>query len=434
MDRAGWAVAQAAAGLGAGYGRRVTVLAGPGNNGGDGYVAARYLHYRGVATEVQYLAEPKTEVARRAAAAAAAAGVPIDFLRPPGRADLVIDAVFGGGFRGGIPAELAAWADFDAPVLAVDIPTGLSPADGTACGGGFRAVATVTFHALKPGHLLGEGPDRCGPVTVADIGLVGGVPELMVVEATDAPRPPRERRAHKWSVGSVLVVGGAAGMVGAAVLAGRAALSFGAGAVGVAGPDPASIQQLAPELLAYSLDSIPDRYQVLVVGPGLGQDHADLVVNLIEQGKPMVIDADGLTALGGRGQDAGAAVRVGPGTVLTPHAGEFARMAPDLPATPRGAAGLAERTGAVVVLKGSPTVVTGGGIPWVVTTGGPELATIGTGDVLAGMIGALLARGVEPLAASRSAAFWHGMAAAELAREGTVIADRLAHHVGRWAW
>jgi NAD(P)H-hydrate epimerase len=264
-------------------------------------------------------------------------------------------------------------------------------------------------------------------VVVADIGLLGGDPSLMIAEEEDCPRPPRPRSAHKWSAGSVLVVGGSQGMLGAAVLAGRAALHFGAGAVGVAVPDGerASVAVLAPELLNFGFEQLPDRFQVLVIGPGLGSDHGHLVDRLLAEHRgPVVLDADGLRSFTDRRR---------PQTVLTPHAGEFRRLASRDP-SPASAAELARATEAVVLLKGNPTLVTDGGAPWVVRSGGPELATIGTGDVLAGMIGALMARGLHAAEAARSAAFWHGMAGASLREQGTVTADRLALQVGKFAW
>lgn len=427
MDRAGLAVALEAVEMGVGYGSRVVVLCGPGNNGGDGYVAARYLRRRGVAVTVHALAEPRTDAARWATDGARRTGVPIVPLGTPRPCDLVIDALFGGGFRRGLPAELRPWLSVDAPVLSVDVPTGLDPDTGEAPDGAFCATRTVTFGALKVGHLLGEGPDRSGLVTVADIGLAEGEPVLRMAEALDCPRPERSRLAHKWSAGSVLIVGGNAGMTGAAVMAGRAALHFGAGAVGVASPQRDTVAALGPELLTYAIDDLEGlcrRYDVVVVGPGLG-DLPDVVATVTEHAAAVVADAD---ALADRDPLEAARGRL----VITPHAGEFGRLTDHHPG-PDGAGTLAREMGCVVLLKGWPTFVTDGGVPWAVVSGGPELATIGTGDVLAGMIAALWARGLDPIDAARSAAFWHGVAAAELAEQTTATADRLAYHVGRYA-
>ncbi len=423
MERAGVAVAHAAVRMGVGYGSRVAVLVGPGNNGGDGYVAADHLRRRGVAVDVLALAPPRTPTA---VWAAARWGGPVGALGDPDRpVDMVIDAVFGGGFRGGVPQSLRPWMALDVPVLAVDVPTGLDPSTGVVDEAAFTAARTITFHTLAPGHLIGEGPDRCGEVEVSDIGLEGGEPEMWLVEADDADRPARGRTVHKWSAGSVLVMGGSEGMVGAAVLAARAALRFGAGAVGISSASTDAAQLLAPEVLSYRAGEIPDRYGVLVVGPGMGPDGAALDAALATT-RPLVIDADALGLLPGD-------IEFDRPVVLTPHAGEFARMSGGV-ADHHHARAVADRTGAVVVLKGNPTFVTDGGLPRVVRTGSPALATIGTGDVLSGMIGALMARGLPPLEAATSAAYWHGVAGTELGITSTLTADRLARGVGAYAW
>lgn len=429
MDRAGLAVALEAVAMGIGAGDRVVVLAGPGNNGGDGYVAAHYLARRGVNVRVESLGMPKTLAAADAGARAAASGVGVFDLDRPRPADLVIDAVFGGGSRHGLPDRVREWMEAACRVLAVDIPTGLDPDTGSVDDLAFRAERTVTFHTPFPGHFLGVGPDHTGRLTVADIGLQGGDPVLRVVEAPDAPRPPRLRTAHKWSAGSVLVVGGGEGMVGAAVMAARAALHFGAGAVGLATPRPDLAQVLAPEILAYPLDALPDRYDVWVVGPGLGLDRGDLVEAALRRGGPVVLDADALTTI-----DRTRLAEPGAPRILTPHLGEFARLFGQEAPSPARLAEVANEAGSTIVLKGNPTIVTDGSVPWLVLSNGPELATIGSGDVLAGMIAALAARGLDAPDAARSAAYWHGVAAAELARDCTVTADVLARRVGRFAW
>jgi NAD(P)H-hydrate epimerase len=309
--------------------------------------------------------------------------------------------------------------------LAVDVPSGLDPGDGSVGEIAFRAEQTVTFDYLKVGHLINEGPDFCGIVEVAPIGLGRAEPSLLLTEEEDAHLPVRPRTAHKWSAGSVLVIGGSEGMTGAAVMAAKAALAFGAGAVGLAVPNEAmaAAATLAPELLHYRLDSLPERFETLVVGPGLGSDHDDLAGKLIESWDgPVVVDADALRLVTERHRAK---------LVLTPHAGEFSRLSTQ-PPTPSGAAELARKLAAVVVLKGNPTVITDGGVPWIVDTGGPELATIGTGDVLAGMTGALLSSGLEPLPAARAAAYWHGVAGSALARTGSVSAWNLLSEIGRW--
>lgn len=430
MERAGHAVALAAARHGAGYGKRVVILAGPGNNGGDGYVAARHLRARGAAVEVQALAAPVTDLARAAADRALAAGVVIRDLEVTDT-DLVIDAVFGGGSRHGIPSGVLAWMDTPAPVIAVDYPTGLDPDSGAVAERAFRAVETVTFGCLKTGHLLGAGPDHCGVVTVADIGISGGEPSLFVAEAADAPRPARSRTTHKWAAGSVLVIGGSPGLAGAAILTGRAALAFGAGTVYLTSPDRQASQTAAPELPTYDLDQARerlDRFDVVVAGPGLAEADQGVAKELVTEAGRVVLDAGGLTPELVEAAGAGDAE-----VVITPHNAEFARVA-GVGAGTFSIRSLAMCKGLTVLRKGNPTMVTDGGLPVLVRTGGPELASIGTGDVLAGMLGALLARGLSGREAAISAAYWHGVAGADLARRGTLTADRLARHIGRFAW
>ncbi len=444
MERAGFGVALAAVRMGAGYGSRVLALAGPGNNGGDAYVAARHLKRRGVDVEVRALGEPKGgSPAGRAASAAKARGVRVCPIGEPEPCDLLIDGLFGSGFRGRLADPLPAWTEHPASVLAVDLPSGLNGADGSVDGAVFTAERTVTFHALKVGHVLGEGPERCGCVEIVDIGLDGGDPVLLLCEEEDAAVPRRPRRAHKWSAGTVLVVGGSRGLGGAAALAARGALGFGAGYVRLACPDA-----LRPELAAADLslttvgvgkgesfaaadaDAVleaGERFDVMALGPGLGPGVEGFVAALLAGwDRPLVLDADGINATSVDGLTA----RSHP-TVITPHPGEFLRLSGS-EAGYGTAATLAEETGAVVLLKGSPTVVAGSE-RWVVASGGPELATLGSGDVLTGMVAALVARGLDPETAARSAAFRHGVAAADLAGVTTVTASRLVEHVGRWA-
>jgi hydroxyethylthiazole kinase-like uncharacterized protein yjeF len=444
MERAGLGVALAAVKMGARYGTHVIALAGPGNNGGDAYVAARRLKRRGVAVEVRALGEPKKDSpAARAASAARTQGVPVRPLGGPEPCDLLIDGLFGAGFRGRLADPLPAWTQHTSPVLAIDLPSGLSGVDGNVDGAVFTARRTVTFHALKVGHVFGEGPDHCGQVEVVDIGLRGGDPELLLCEAQDAPVPTRPRRAHKWSAGTVLVVGGSPGIGGAAVLAARGALGFGAGYVRLAcpgalrsemaGADPSLTtvgvgkgDRLAAADAAAVLEE-GERFDVMALGPGLGPGVEGLVAALLAAwDRPLVLDADGINAT----TVAALAERDRP-TVITPHPGEFARLSGS-EAGYGAAMQLAEETGAVVLLKGSPTVIAGEQ-RWVVASGGPELATLGSGDVLTGMIAALAARGLDLETAARSAAYRHGAAAADLAGTTTVTAARLADHVGGWA-
>lgn len=442
MERAGLAVAIEAATMGAGYGHRVVVLAGPGNNGGDGYVAARHLRRRGCQVTVHAFGEPRTDPAAAAAADATASGVRVVMGEEVASDhDLVVDALFGGGFRGELPDTVRAWSQHARRVLAVDVPSGLDGTTGQAADGTFRAERTVTFHTTKVGHLLDAGPDHTGALKVADIGLKGGQAAFSLVDDEDIHLPARSRTIHKWSAGAVLVAGGKSDMAGAAYLAARAALTGGAGAVAVAAP-PESIDsyRARPELLTAELSGhdrsgarellgAADRFDVIIVGPGLGAGVEEFVGTILaEAEQTVVLDADGLNALA----DLSLLEKRGSRTIVTPHAGEFRRLT-GAPGDHHRVGELAEQTGATVLLKGYPTFVAGAQL-FAITSGGPELATIGTGDVLAGMIAALAARGLPPVKAAYTAAHLHGRAGRVLTETGTVTADRLAEAAGGWMW
>ncbi|HXQ75537.1 MAG TPA: NAD(P)H-hydrate dehydratase [Acidimicrobiales bacterium] len=428
VDRAGTAVAASALRLlGGAYGRRVVVVAGKGSNGADGRVAAARLRRRGARVAV-----------------VEAAGAP-DRIAPDGGVDLVVDAAYGTGFRGtyrapSVPAGV--------PVLAVDIPSGVDGDTGEACGEPLRADVTVTFAALKPGLLQGDGPLLAGRVELVDIGLDTGRARLWVVEDADVARllPVRARGAYKWQ-SAVAVVAGSPGMTGAAELCAHAAYRAGAGMVrlGVPGADPALLS--AGEAVATGLPAggwaaaaleMATRCRCLVVGPGLGRtgDTAAQVRTLVARAPvPVVVDADGLVALG-TGTEIAEAVGGGDGPrcVLTPHDGEFGRLAGGPPGVDRIAAArsLASASGAVVLLKGPTTVVARpDGTALLATAGSPRLATAGTGDVLSGAIGAFVARGLPLFEAAGLAAHVHGRAAALGPTEGLVAGD-LADLLGRW--
>jgi len=444
MERAGLGVALAAVEMGIGYGDRVTVLAGRGNNGGDGYVAAKYLTRRGVDVTIRSFGYPRgdTSPARKAALAAVRSGAKVAAMDRTDRSDLIIDAVFGVGFRGELPNQVIPWTLLDTPVLSVDVPSGLDAASGAVENAAFYADVTITFQAAKTGHVLGEGPERSGELIVFDIGLGEPRPEMMLCEAADAPIPVRTRHAHKWSVGSVAVVGGSHGITGAAMLSARAALAAGAGAATVICPgtlqpiyasmDPGVMSRgvgAASSFTAADLDGILEeavRYDVMAIGPGLGQVESAFVESLLARWDgPIVLDADGLNAL----DDQGVLVRDA-ATIVTPHGGEFSRLTETAP-SPAAARALARDGGLVVLLKGNPTFVVDGDETWVITSGGSELATIGTGDVLTGMAAAFMAGGLPARVAARSAAYHHGIAGRRLADTETVTATRLAGEVAR---
>lgn len=412
IERAGSAVARAALDmLGSAYGKRVTVIAGKGNNGADGRVAARRLARRGVRVHV---IEAADAVAR------------ID------DADLVIDAAFGTGFRG----EYTAPDTGAVPVLAVDIPSGVHGDTGEAAAGAAWADATVTFAALKPGLVLGDGPARAGVVQVVDIGLDTARAAAHLVEDGDVAAwvPPRDPSAHKWA-SAVCVIGGSPGLYGAPGLAAAAAHRGGAGNVRMAVPGgapagpPKPISALGADLPRHGWErdalSAVKRCHAVVLGPGLGLDPgvlSDAAAVVAAATVPIVVDADALRAevVGRPGTG-----RAGP-VIVTPHDAEFARLAGHAPSGDRigDVRALAAALDAVVLLKGPTTVVAApDGRVLLVTSGDQRLATGGTGDVLSGLVGAFCARGAAPFEAAAAAAHVHGRAASLAPAEGMVAAD-----------
>jgi len=329
----------------------------------------------------------------------------------------VVDAAYGTGL--GRPFEAPT---VDAPVLAVDLPSGLDGLTGEALGRPLSAVRTVTFAALKPGLLFGDGPALAGRVEVVDLGLDVSEATVHLVEDADVAAlvPARPADAHKWQ-SACWVVAGSPGMEGAAGLAATAALRAGSGYVRLTAPGP--VDGVPVEVVRTGeVPAEPDdvaRFAALVVGPGLGTgpDVAATVDAVLAAanaaGRPVVVDGDGLTALSGHGAGSGAdgAGPLPEGTVLTPHDGEFARLAGGPPGPDRisAARSLAADRGAVVLLKGPTTVVAApDGRILLAAAGDARLATAGSGDVLSGIIGAFLARGAGPLEAAAAAAHVHG--------------------------
>jgi hydroxyethylthiazole kinase-like uncharacterized protein yjeF len=415
VARAGFAVCRTAvACMGGTYGRRVVVVAGKGHNGDDGRVAAALLARRGARVTIYD-----------------AAGAPGELPA----CDLVIDAAYGTRFSGEYTAPRPP---DDATVLAVDVPSGLVADTGRATPGAVRADLTVTFGALKPGLLLGRGPELAGAVLVESIGLEVGMPAQHLVEDADlAWLPARDPRGNKWDT-AVYVVAGSPGMFGAAGLAASGAIRAGAGMVRLGSPGVApgtipvveAVCRPIPEsdwagpVLAELV-----RCRALVVGPGLGRAEAAIrgVLELVAAAEvPVVIDADGLFALGAARDAAALLKRRSWPTIVTPHDGEYARLAGAPPGDDRltAARRLAEEIGAFVLLKGPATVVAApGGEALIVAAGSSRLSTAGTGDVLSGVIGALVARGLEPLRAAGLAAHVHGRAAAMGLSEGLEAGD-----------
>jgi NAD(P)H-hydrate epimerase len=409
VERAGAALARSAvAMLGGGYGRRVVVVAGPGNNGADGRAAARRLRRRGARVVV---------VGPDEAAGRCWAG-----------ADLLVDAAFGTGFRG----EYAAPRPGDVPVLACDIPSGVDGLTGVARGA-VPAEATTTFAALKPGLVLADGATLAGRIEVVDIGLDCGAASAWLVERDDAAQllPRRASGAHKWDR-AVRVVAGSPGMTGAGHLVGAAANRAGAGMVvasAVGAPADAPVEAVVRELprSGWAAEVLADlhRFDVLVMGPGVGRDDttAAEVRELVARADvPVVLDADALVAVAGHPEVTGGRARP---AVLTPHDGEYAALMGDRPGADRfdSVRAAARRYGCSVLLKGPTTIVAGpDGDAYATRSGDERLATAGTGDVLAGLVAALLDPDA-PAVTAALAAFVHGAAARRGAPVGLVAGD-----------
>jgi hydroxyethylthiazole kinase-like uncharacterized protein yjeF len=429
---------------------RALVLCGPGNNGGDGFVVARLLRERGWAVVVFLLGDP-ARLSPDAAAMHAlwhqgggevlAWGGAAIAAEP---ADLVVDAVFGAGLVRPVAADILAAlaaAGSGARRLAIDCPTGLCMDSRRALveqgAGVVPADLTVTFHRARPGHHLADGPALCGALACVDIGLAKVAPGEMV-RAARARGLSKDMSGHKYTHCHALVLSGPMGRSGAARLAARGALRVGAGLVTVAAPGSAMLEcasQLTAIMLRRCDDGVAlaallgdDRINALCLGPGLGTDAraAGLLAAAQASGRSLVLDADALTMLGADPALFGALHRA---CVLTPHDGEFARLFPDIaarlvapvregPAFSRidAARAAAARAGCIVLLKGPATVIAdpaGRAVLNAATYGraAPWLATAGAGDVLAGLITGLLARGLAPLEAAEAAAWLHVEAA-----------------------
>ncbi|MBI5164970.1 MAG: NAD(P)H-hydrate dehydratase [Magnetospirillum sp.] len=408
---------------------RVAVLCGPGNNGGDGFVAARHLARAGYAVRLGLIGE-RAALKGDAATMATRWRGGIEPLAPAllDRADVVIDALFGAGLArpldGTARALVAETLNRRLPVVAVDIPSGVHGDSGEILGLAPAAVATVTFFRKKPGHLLLPGRGRCGTVVVADIGIGGAVLGLIAPQTTvNAPglwqhRFPRPTLAgHKYDRGHVVVVGGAR-MTGAARLAARAARRAGAGLVTIAAPEEALAVNRAgdPGTLGADDDDrllADPRVSTVVLGPGAGIDETirRQVAAALGAEKSCVLDADALTAFAEAPRRLFSDLT--PRVLLTPHDGEFRRLFGNLPGSrltrARAAAALSR---AVVLLKGADTVVAHpDGRAAILGDAPPSLATAGSGDVLAGIAAGLLAQGMDTYDAACAAAWLHGAAA-----------------------
>lgn len=421
MDRAGRGIAEGAQRFAGAM--PVLILCGPGNNGGDGFVAARYLRAMGSSVRVAALGQPRSSAA---SAAAAAWDGPVEALDRAAPAPLLIDCLFGTGLTRPLDAagsdallRLAAAARLR---IAVDLPSGVATDDGRLLSPVPRFDLTLAPGALKPAHRLQPAAQHCGRVAVIDIGLGSTARDL--VEVTRPVLAPPTAQDHKYSRGMVAVVGGA--MAGAALLAASAAQRAGAGYVLLAG----GLGGGGPLALVHrpGTDAIRDeRIGALVVGPGLGRDDAarGLLAATLDAGRPLVIDADALVLLDGAPERLASLPHR---AILTPHEGEFARLFGALPGSKVDRArAAARRSGAVVVLKGADSVVADPDGRAAIAPPAPAwLASAGTGDVLAGIVGAMRARGLDPFDAA-CAALWLHAAAARAAGPGLIADDLIGH-------
>jgi hydroxyethylthiazole kinase-like uncharacterized protein yjeF len=442
MENAGRAVADAVQAHG-GPARRIVVVAGPGNNGGDGFVAARILAERGYAVRV-LLAGDRARLKGDAAAAAERWDGATDAADPArlADADLIIDALFGAGLdravEGRALAIINAMNAAGVPVVAVDLPSGINGTSGAVMGRAVRAVRTVTFFRRKPGHLLLPGRLHCGAVDVVDIGIPASVLE-QVKPRTFVNEPGLWRAAfpfpkldgHKYTRGHAVVVSGGLSFTGAARLAARGALRAGAGLVTIASPPDALAVNAAANLavMVGSVDGAREltefladrRRNVVVLGPGggVGAPMWEMTLAALRGDRAVVLDADALTSFADDPGPLFAALaqRSAP-AILTPHEGEFTRMfngeleLSDNASKIDRTRAAARSAAAIVLLKGPDTVVAApDGRAAIAGNAPPWLATAGTGDVLAGFVAGLLAQGMSGFEAAAAAVWLHGEAA-----------------------
>jgi len=454
MEKAGRAVADAVAARHP-LGTTVVVVAGPGNNGGDGFVAARLLAERGYRVRVLMVGEP-AKLKDDAAKAAARWNEPTAPAEPGalGSPGVVIDALFGAGLdravEGAPHAMINAMNACGAPIVAVDLPSGINGATGATMGAAVKAAETVTFFRRKPGHLLLPGRLHCGKVRIAEIGIPGAVldrvrPNTFAnAPALWAPVFPVPRiDGHKYGRGHAVVISGGLSHTGAARLAARGALRAGAGLVTIATPREALAVNAAATLAVMvrpvdgpaELDAFlgDRRLNAVVLGPGAGVGKATcaLVTTALAGNRAVVLDADALTSFAESPEALieAIAARRGAATVLTPHEGEFSRLFKTVPevidqkSKLEKARASARRTGAVVLLKGPDTVVAApDGRAAIADNAPPWLATAGSGDVLAGIVAGLLAQGMPGFEAAAAGVWLHGEAGNE-AGPGLIAED-----------
>lgn len=408
-------------------GDRLLLLAGPGNNGGDALVMARHLHQRGVPLHLVWLGE-EAQLPGDAAAALQqlrAAGCPLHTGLPPAQQwDWAVDGLFGIGLQRPLQGQYAEAVNYlhlhARHILALDIPSGLQADTGYPTGPAVHAQHTLTFLSDKPGLWTGAGRDHTGEVCIAPLLDDLSVTDGWRLDQLTTRLPARPHDSHKGRFGRVGIIGGAAGMQGAALLAGRAALQLGAGRVWLGGLSPLPLDVSHLQLMQQTADTLcTQALEALVVGPGMGQEHAalPLLQQSLHSTAPLLLDADALTLLGAHPALHTTVQQRPAPTLLTPHPLEAARLlgctVADIQADRiRHALQLAVQFRAWVVLKGAGSIVASpDGQWWVNGSGNPGLAVAGMGDVLAGMVAALLAQGMAAGEALLGAVWLHGAAA-----------------------
>lgn len=442
MERAGLAVAQAILRR---YGARpVLVLCGPGNNGGDGFVIARHLRAWGWPVRLALLGE-RQRLKGDAAVMAARWDGPVEAVGTTAGAGLIVDALFGAGLSKDFPAELAAAINgAGCPVVAVDVPSGLDGLTGQPRGASVKADVTVTFFRRKPGHVLLPGRELCGEVVAADIGIPESVlqeirPSASINCGIQLPQPGLA--SHKYSRGHAVVVSGGPLHTGASRLAAEAALRCGAGLVTLSG----TVAALAVHATQFSAIMLSDldlsalladrRKNAVCIGPaaGVGVDTRDKVETVLMSGAAAVLDADALSAFAAESERLFRLIEMDPrrAVVMTPHGGEFSRLFNDLKEGVNSkierARLAAARAGAVIVLKGADTVIAApDGRARVNVNAPPSLATAGSGDVLAGIVTAMLAQGMAGFEAACAAVWLHGDAASRHGPRGLTAETLIA--------
>lgn len=451
MARAGLAAAEWARELLGQNGRNVLVLAGPGDNGGDALELAAHLKNGFFRVDVVRPAESRTPGTDARIALEkwnAADGRLLNAIPAAVHYDLVVDGLFGIGLArpvDGIMARLIEQANaVRAPRLALDIPSGLDADTGTRMGNVFHATHTLTFIAGKPGLYTLEGPDACGVVRIADLGVAPADEAsgfLMTQDLLDALPLRRPRNFHKGDAGSFAVLGGASGMVGAAILAARAALKLGAGKAyaGLLTDHPPGLDGVQPELMLRRPEALLNDTSLAAIaaGPGMGTDSLAqrVLTQALRCDVPIVLDADALNLIASYTVLQSAVQSREAPTLMTPHPAEAARLLGRATADVQAdrittALELARRFRCVVVLKGNGSVcANAAGRWWVNTTGNPGMASAGMGDVLNGFIGALLAQGVDAEQALLAAVYLHGAAGDQLVARGIGPIGLTAHEL-----